>query len=385
MNRRASLAAAIAALALLAPAPSSAASAAPVPARFFGVVAEPELLTDSALTPAGSTLEDEFAQMQGAGVGAARISFFWARAQPYESWEDVPDAARSEQTDVHGRPYSFAALDRIVGAAAARRIDVLPVVLWPPGWAARYRGEFASPPRDPAEYGRFLAVLAERYGPKGSFWAAHPDVPRRAIRDWQAWNEPTMPGFWLDQPFARGYVRLLRAARARLRRVDPKARLVLAGLVYDSPGALRQIYEEGGRRYFDVAALHPFTREVKNVGVLIERARKVMREYGDARKPALITELSWPSAKGRTTRKYGYEMSESGQASRLSAALRFLASRRRALRIERVYWYSWLTRERDTDYPFDYAGLRRLEADRIVSKPALRAFRDTALDLQRRR
>jgi hypothetical protein len=371
----------VAALLALVVAPTAAA-AEPVPRSFFGVVAEPDLLHDRELAPAGTSAEAEFDAMRGAGVGAIRMSFFWARIQPYASWADIPEASRHHFTDVGGRPYAFGEIDRHVAAAAARGIDVLPVLLWAPIWAQKYRGEFASPPKDVKAHARFAAVLAARYGPNGTFWAANPELPRRAIRDWQLWNEPTMPGFWLDQPFAKEYVKLLRLTRPALRKVDPKARVVLAGLVYDSPKALRTIYRAGGRKYFDVAAIHPFTLHVKNVALLIEQAREVMRAHGDARKPALVTEFSWPSAKGKVKRTYGYEVSEAGQAQRVTQALPYLAKRRRALRIERVYWYSWLTRETDDKYPFDFAGLRRLEPASVVPKPAFAAFSRTARGLQ---
>ncbi len=367
-------------VALVAAAPAAAAER--VPASFFGVVAEPDLLHDRALAPAGTTLENEFAAMGDAGVGAIRASFFWARIQPYLTWDEIPEAARGDFTDVDGHPYAFGETDRLVAAAAARGIDVLPVLLWSPAWAAKYRNEFASPPKDMKAYGEFAAVLARRYGRGGVFWRERPELAPRPIRDWQIWNEPTMVGFWLDQPFAKGYVKLLKAARPALRRVDRGARVVLAGLVYDSPAALRAIYRAGGRKHFDVVALHPFTLQVKNVALLIEQARETMSQYGDRKKPALVTELSWPSAKGKVPRQYGYEMDEKGQAARVAAALPYLAKRRRALRIERIYWYAWLTREVDPEYPFDYAGLRRLESDRVVAKPAFTAFRRSARRLQ---
>lgn len=369
-----------AALALLAAPAAGAAER--VPRSFFGVVAEPDLLHDRELGPAESSAEQELDGMRDAGIGAIRMSFFWARMQPYAVWADIPESSRAHFTDVDGRPYAFGETDRLVAGAAARGIAVLPVLLWAPIWAQRYQGEFASPPKDPKAYARFAAVLASRYGPKGTFWSANPQLTPRPIRDWQVWNEPTMPGFWLDQPFAKDYVKLLRATRPALRRVDPKARVVLAGLVYDSPKALREIYRAGGRKHFDVAAIHPFTLHVKNVALLIEQAREVMSAHGDARKPALVTELSWPSAKGKVKRRYGYEVSEAGQAQRVSAALPYLAKRRRALRIERIYWYSWLTREKDEQYPFDFAGLRRLESGAVVVKPAYDAYRRTALELQ---
>jgi hypothetical protein len=379
---RASIAA-LAAAVLLA-LPSTAAAADRAPASFFGVVAELDLLHDRSLAPVGATLEGEVREMSRTGIGSARVSFFWARMQPYESWDEIPEASRPEFADVGGRPYFFAETDRLMKAAAARRITVMPVVLWAPIWAQRRPGQFASPPKDPAEYAAFAAVLARRYGAKGSFWSENPGLQRVPVRDWQVWNEPTMPGFWLDQPFAKHYVALLRATRPALRRADPRARVVLGGLVYNSPAALRSIYKAGGRPHFDVAAVHPFTLKVAGVGLLIERARRMMQAYGDARKPLLVTELSWPSARGRIRFPYGYEMTEKGQAQRVTAALPYLVRRRRELGIERVYWYNWLTREVDQSYPFDYAGLRRLEDDRVVAKPALAAFRRTALSLQGR-
>lgn len=364
--------------------PAAAPAAERVPASFFGVVAEPELLHDRSLGPAGTTLESEVGEMSRVGVGSIRASFFWAPMQPYRSWDDIPEARRGDFTDVDGRPFHFAEVDRLVAAAAARRIRVMPVLLFAPTWAQRDPGKFASPPKKPADYAAFVRVLAERYGPGGAFWAERPSLPRIPIRDWQLWNEPTMPGFWLDQPFAKHYVALLRAARPALRKVDPGARVVLAGLVYNSPAALRAIYKAGGRPLFDAVAVHPFTLEVSGVGLLIERARRMMESYGDGRKPLLVTELSWPSAKGKIPFLYGYEMTEKGQAARITAALPYLARRRRELGIERVYWYAWLTREVDQSYPFDYAGLRRLEDGRVVAKPAFSAFRKTALRLQGR-
>ena len=59
-----------------------------------------------------------------------------------------------------------------------------------------------------------------------------------------------------------------------------------------------------------------------------------------------------------------------------------LASLRRKLRIERVYWYTWLSRDIVKDYPFDYAGLSADTTKGIKRKPAFSAFRRTALRLE---
>ena len=143
-------------------------------------------------------------------------------------------------------------LDGVVLQAARRGLPVLPIVTGTPGWAAsRRRATRPRPPRDPALYADFLRTLVARYGPQGSLWAEHPEVAARPIRDWQIWNEPNLTRYWTPprgQGFARGYVKLLRAARPALRAGRPAARAP------SSPGcrtsrwiALRRIYKAGGR------------------------------------------------------------------------------------------------------------------------------------------
>jgi hypothetical protein len=49
---------------------------------------------------------------------------------------------------------------------------------------------------------------------------------------------------------------------------------------------------------------------------------------------------------------------------------------RHALRLERIYWYTWVTVDRGSPNSFDYSGLRTQRADgRVVDKPAAKAFR----------
>ena len=119
------------------------------------------------------------------------------------------------------------------------------------------------------------------------------------IRDWQIWNEPNLTRYWTSQPFAKPYVKLLRASRRALRAADPGSRTILAGLPNESWIALRKVYKAGGRGAFDAVALHPYTGRPRNVIKLIEFARREMRRYHDGRKPVWLTELSWPAVEGQ--------------------------------------------------------------------------------------
>jgi hypothetical protein len=261
---------------------------------------------------------------------------------------------------------------------------VLPVVHGTPAWAALNPGDVGSPPRDTAYFARLLTALVARYGPNGSLWIEHPEVVKQPIRAWQIWNEPNLTRYWTPpkgQGFARGYVKLLRAADKALHAADPGARTILAGLPNESWIALRRLYKAGARKSFDAVALHPYTGKPRNVVRLAEYARKEMRRFKDGRKPIWITELSWPAAKGKTKNTTGFETTDRGQARRLGEGLKLLARARKRLRIQRVFWYTWLSREGSPN-SFDYSGLRRERGGHIVSVPALDAFRKAARRLQ---
>ena len=39
---------------------------------------------------------------------------------------------------------------------------------------------------------RFLTNFVHRYGPEGSFWAAHPNLPYHPVTSYEIWNEPNL-------------------------------------------------------------------------------------------------------------------------------------------------------------------------------------------------
>jgi hypothetical protein len=353
MLLRSLLAAMLLTLVLAAPA-----SAAP-PRDWLGVTA------DGPLTAPGASLEGEWDLVAGSGAASVRTAFYWWDGQP-----SGPGALVSE------------AYDRVVLAAAQRGLGVLPVVQGTPSWAAVEPGNFGAVPRDPADFARFLVLLEARYGRSGSFWAEHPEVRPRPIRVWQIWNEPNLTRYWTARPFAPSYVRLLRAAARALRGADPRARVLLAGLPNRSWTALRAIYRAGGRRAFDAVALHPYTTQPTHVVTLVRFARRVMKRFGDRRKRVWITELSWPASEGKADAPLGFETTDRGQAQRLRGTLRRLAAEQRALRLRRIYWYTWLSTE-GGDNAFNWSGLRRIRDGRTISTPALTMFRRAARRLRR--
>ena len=307
----------------------------------------------------------EWDRMATSGVETVRVAFRWFELQP------APGA------------YDLRVADAAVAAATARGMRVLPVIEQTPGWAATRPGDLAAAPRDPATAQAFAAALVARYGPSGTFWGEHPELPRLPIRAWQVFNEPNHSGFWSEAPYAPSYVATLRAVATGIRGADPGATIVLAGLTNRSWLALRQLYKAGAHGLFDVVALHPYTRRAEDVLKLVRFARRVMAKHGDGALPIWITELSWPAAEGRRRagRGIGIEVSAQEQAVLLAQALRLLARARKHERIEKVLWYTWLSSGKGPS-PFDWSGLRLQRRGAVVSTPALRVFRIAARRLE---
>jgi hypothetical protein len=313
-----------------------------------------------------------------------RIVIDWSYAQPYADMSDVPPADAAEFTDVNGIPTRFAEIDQIVEAAAEHGLTVLPTVLYTPGWDSEAHPFYAfAIPREDAPYANFLAVLVHRYGPHGTFWQTH--SPALPIRMWQIWNEPNINVFWFKQPFQPSYTALLRAAHDAIKRADPSAEIVLAGLPNYSWRQLAKLYKiQGVGRLFDAVAVHPYTADPSGVITILGYVRQVMNENGDRRKPIIADEISWPSSLGKTHHNQGFDIgtTEAGQASRIAAMLPLLGQNRRTLNVSGFYYYTWAGRDDRNGGAFDFSGLLHWGDGAFTPKPAFSAFRKAALALE---
>lgn len=369
-------------LAVLLWAPAGAARTPPAPRSFFGVMADGPI--DNGSVP----FSGQTAAMRRSNVGSVRIGVYWSDMQPYAAPELVPEAEASRYRTIDGVPTDFTVLDARVAAAATAGLDLMPVVVRTPTWARKEPTQVGSPPTDNALYARFLQALIARYGPRGTLWSERPQLPKRPLRRWQVWNEPELVKYFSpardEDGWAAPYVQLLQTAATAIRAADPGATVVAAGVTGRTWTDLHKIYAAGGRRWFDVAAIHPFSARVDNVVKIVELTRSEMRRSGDAKKPLVLTEVSWSSGQGRSTFNYGWETTEAGQAARIRVLLPKLAAGRRTWRLAGVWWYTWVSWPLGSENSFDYSGLRRQTVgSTLVDKPALKAWRDTVERLTR--
>ena len=217
-----------------------------------------------------------------------------------------------------------------------------------------------------------------RYGPQGSFWRAHPELKPDPIRAWQVWNEPSLPAYWPTGPSPAGYARLLAATARAIRRSDPQATIVSAGLPQTRIGVpfgrfAEGLYRAGAAGSFDVLAIHPYARDAAGVVAAVAEARRVMDRNGD-RSPIWVTEIGWASSGPSSD----FTVGARGQAERVRATLLALTARRQQLGLEGIV-YAGL---RDAPvYPGgkDFWGLHTgLLALSGGPKPAFAAFENAA-------
>lgn len=363
-----------------------------VPRGWLGVVADPSL------TQSPQLVRSQFPRMREAGAETVRATFYWSSAQP-----------------TRNGPIDYTETDRVVAAAARQHMRMLATVLWAPSWAAENTPTTDAPvlvPRHPADFARYMAALVRRYGTHGSFWRTHKSIPRQPVTEWQVWNEPSLQYFWNapgahrgqgqtcgHQPWVRSFVPLLRASAKAIRGADRRAKVVMAGNPNYAWAYMCALYKAHARHLFDEVAVHPYTYYVHQhcfhshgerrcfFGLVdfIAKVRAVMKRYGDGRKPLLLSELSWPAAKGRTYNT-GINVTPAGQVQRIREAIPVLAKLRRRDHIGGVWWYTWLSDyDASWDQPFRFSGLRRLTpAGAVVNRPGLAAFARTARRLEGR-
>jgi len=343
MRRAATVLAVLAAMACLA----SAADASKAPPGFFGVVPQ--------ATPSRSDL----ARMAGS-VETLRMPIFWFECEPVEG------------------DYDFASVDHELGGAAERGIRVLPFVYGTPSWLGRQEkaplsGEALT------RWKGFLRVLVARYGPKGSFWKGR--VHRAPIRRWQIWNEPNFRLYWAPKIEPAGYAKLLHASATTLRKADPGAKIVLAGIAPVGYGMKTWVFMRrllavpGVLGDFDFAADHPYSANIPELDYQVGKVRAAMVAGGAGSKPLIVTEFgvashgAYPSA---------FVEGEEGQARFLRDAYSRLLAMRRRWHVAAAYWYTWQDEAKpDRNCGFcQGAGLLRLNG---TAKPAWFAYQRLAI------
>jgi hypothetical protein len=227
--------------------------------------------------------DSDLQQIRGLGATSVIQVFSWSEIEP----------TRGE--------FHWEYTDWLVRAAEYYHLRVVARLDQAPRWAANASGALDAPPTHLNDYGDFVAQVAARY--------------RGRIAAYIIWNEPNLAREWGNQPpDPAAYVALLKTASARLRAIDPHARVVSAGLAptndqgasaMDDRAYLRAMYAAGARDAFDILGAHPYSfanppddPRGAHGGLnflRLQDLRDTMVANGDAAKPIWITEFGYPT------------------------------------------------------------------------------------------
>lgn len=180
-----------------------------------------------------------------------------------------------------GAEYDFTSVDDLVLQAGERGIEVLGIFTGLPVWATLPPGQqgdghaFNMSPQDPrtwlprrefeADFRGFVSAAVHRYGSTSTLQGLE-----KPIRYWEFYNE--VDGGWWQDPEQHAY--WLKAFTEEVKKADPQARVVLAGLASaairvanpphrHNPAYLEELLDQEnlkgpGYPYFDVVNLHNY-------------------------------------------------------------------------------------------------------------------------------
>jgi hypothetical protein len=301
-------------------------SSAAVPRAFYGIV------------PFAPLNSSDFVRMGQAKVGSLRFQITWSSMQ-----------------QSRGGPINFAATDAKVAGAAFEGIEPFPTLFGTPKFesgcgSVDCQRHIETSKTALADWGAFVKAVANRYGTKGSFWAANPSIPKDPITRYQVWNEVNNT---TQHNTPQSYTKLVKATDSALGSVDKKTQVILSGMFGEPPNNpkndawnyLNSMYKAGAGPHFDGAALHPYAIKPSGLSAPIKKMRAAMKKGHDASTPLYITEIGWGSSKkvhgGTGGRGNAFNVTPKKQAAYLKSSFKTLTSHRKSWKLGGVFWFTW--------------------------------------------
>lgn len=227
---------------------------------------------------------------------------------PWASWEKdgkgiIDDKERTNFEDAIRRTKSYG-------------IGMVGYVSETPFWAGYRYG----PPSNLQDYADFVSYIVQTY--------------KNDIKYWQIWNEPNLPSSWNGDEAT--FVQMLKLAYTAAKRADPSCKVLLAGTSGADSDWIQRAYDLGGKDYFDIVSIHPYTYPELGVDTLVakcESVRQVMMRNNDSEKTIWITEIGVDNGEFFD---HPNTVSEEERASWLRGVCEKIAG---LAYVERLFWY----------------------------------------------
>jgi hypothetical protein len=261
-------------------------------------------------------IRGDMASLKRAGVSVLRIAFGWDGIETGKGnfrwgfWDDYVRIAVKENG-----------------------ITLIPYVCYTPTWNST--GDTSNywnhTPKDYDEFGVFVEALVTRY--------------RGSIKTWELWNEPDIREFWSGN--AADLARLTKIGVQAVRKADPGAKVVLAGLAGHTDFTLSLFRDYGISPYVDVVNCHSYFETwngdpLEAVVPYVNTLSEIIARYGKGQS-LWMAEVGYSTLRGPDGKvsdsyhaAYGYEHTPAYQAVALWRTLTLLLS---TGKMAAIAWY----------------------------------------------
>jgi polysaccharide biosynthesis protein PslG len=281
---------------------STAPEAGRLPPDFFGINAQ--WLNHLTQQSGDAALVRHVSEMRRLGIETVRAGPQWDEVEP-------------DHPLLGDHRFDFSSFDREMRVLARFRIRASMLLIGTPRWA-REPGAFSCgwqlpPPRSAEDFARYAVAVAARYGRGGSFWSQHPRLHYLPVIQFEIWNEPNLWDFWCPEINPQRYADMFTESALALHGVDPRARVVVGGLVafdrthYWPNGTvhgmevgefLSQVFAHrpDAREQIDAVGLHTYGETPAVHLSLLRYTRRRLRQIGLGQMPIVYNEFGWTTS-----------------------------------------------------------------------------------------
>ena len=267
--------------------------------------------------------------------------FTWVKQ--WFAWSDIEGKGKGQ--------YDWSIADRVVAQVEQYGLKLIVRVDHAPTWAGQ-------PPANIGNFSDFLTAMATRY--------------RGRIQAYQVWNEPNLAREWGNKPpNAKEYAEMLKRGYQAIKRADPNAIVISAGLAPTTEWSQRAVpdtqfvqamYNAGAKPYFDMLGAHgagykapPETdpgqvatdANYYNVGDPncpgepcriycfrhVEDLHQIMVNNGDANKRVVVLEFGWTMDERTNSPYYWHRVADQFVQGDYMV---------RAYQYAKAYWQPWI-------------------------------------------
>lgn len=216
--------------------------------------------------------------------------------------------------------FNWQPFDETVSLCNENKIHILAILGYSSEWASSASPDALGtheyfPPAIMEDWKNYVTAVVSRY--------------KNSIKHWEIWNEEDS-GFWQPQADPLAYTNLLKQSYQTIKKIDPKAQVLLGGIHITSTEFLTQLLHNQGNKYFDILAIHPYafsSPEKATIAANLQNLKQLVDSFGGDKK-IWLTEMGWDT-----------RFSLINQTKQANYLFRFFTLMKTLPFIERVFWY----------------------------------------------